>query len=291
MFPSSASDIAIAGLARGAASIAAGLCVCIAGYLVIAAWPALVELGPIRFFDDPSWHPSPGATGSFDLVPALVGTMLAAVIATLVVVPLGVGAALGAVFIARPWVGRSMNALVGVLAGVPSVVVGLWGLTTIVPCIATISAPGTSLLAAAMTLGVMIVPTVYVATHSALLAVPRSTLDAAEALGLSRWGAVRGAVIPALRPAIVLGTILALVRAVGETMAVVMVAGNVAAVPGSLLDPVRTLTGNIALELGYATGLHRAALFASGVLLLIFVWGMVVIAGRFGVVRVGVGRG
>jgi phosphate transport system permease protein len=273
-------DAVLAVVSRASAAIAGGLFVLIAGFLILRAQPAFAELGLVRFVADSSWHPTPGTEGEFSLVPAMVGSVITTALATLIAVPIGAGAALGAVYFVRPSIGRTLNVLVGVLAGLPSVVIGLWGLTTLVPWIARIRAPGTSVLAAALTLAAMIVPTVYVTASSALNAVPRSELDAAAAMGLSRWGTIRAVVVPMMRPAIVLAALLAIARALGETMAVVMVAGNVAAVPSSVLDPVRTLTANIALELAYATGLHRAALFASGAALLLLVWVLVVGAGR-----------
>lgn len=273
-------DATLAVVSRGLAAIVGGLFVLIAGFLILRAQPAFAELGLARFFVDRSWYPTSGAEGEFGLVAAMVGSVITTALATLIAVPIGAGAALGAVYLVHPSIGRALSVLVGVLAGLPSVVIGLWGLTTLVPWIARMRAPGTSVLAAALTLAAMIVPTVYVTTSSALNAVPRSALDAAAAMGLSRWGTIRAAVVPMMKPAIVLAALLAIARAIGETMAVVMVAGNVATVPSSVLDPVRTLTGNIALELAYATGLHRAALFASGVALLVLVWALVVGAGR-----------
>lgn len=280
MSQSESRDAVLAVVSRASAAIAGGLFVLIAGFLILRAQPAFAELGLVRFVADSSWHPTPGTEGEFRLVPAMVGSVITTALATLIAVPLGAGAALGAVYFVRPSIGRTLNVLVGVLAGLPSVVIGLWGLTTLVPWIARIRAPGTSVLAAALTLAAMIVPTVYVTASSALNAVPRSALDAAAAMGLSRWGTIRAVVVPMMKPAIVLAALLAIARALGETMAVVMVAGNVAAVPSSVLDPVRTLTANIALELAYATGLHRAALFASGAALLVLVWVLVVGAGR-----------
>lgn len=291
MSRSGSRDVALAAVTRASAACVGGLFVLIAGFLFWSARPAFAELGLARFATDASWHPTPGVEGEFDLVPAMVGSVLTTLLATSIAVPIGAGAALGAVYIARPWIGRVLNVLVGVLAGLPSVVIGLWGLTTLVPILAAWRAPGTSVLAAALTLAAMIVPTVYVTTSAALNAVPRAELDAAAAMGLTRWGTIRAAVTPYLKPAVVLATLLALARALGETMAVVLVAGNVAALPKSVLDPVRTLTGNIALELAYATGLHRAALFASGAVLLVLVWLLVLGAGRWSTEREGDRRG
>ncbi|MDZ4753223.1 MAG: ABC transporter permease subunit, partial [Phycisphaerae bacterium] len=142
---------------------------------------------------------------------------------------------------------------------------------------ARIRAPGASLLAAALVLAVMVVPTIYVASRGAFKSIPKTCLDGATALGMTRIGILRAAVLPTVKPALAVGAVLAITRALGETMAVVMVAGNVAAIPRSLFDPVRTLTANIALELPYATGLHRSALFAGGAGLMALTWSLVVL--------------
>ncbi len=270
----------MAATSRGAAAIVAGLVLLVGGFLVYHALPALREVGVARFLSDRSWNPTPGPEGQFNLLPAIVGSALATAIATMIAVPVGVGAALGATFLVRPWVGRTTDALVGVLAGLPSVVIGLWGLTALVPLIAALRSPGASLLAAALTLAVMIVPTVYVTSTAALKSVPQAMLDGATAMGMSRWGTIRATVIPIVMPALTVGAVLAVTRALGETMAVVMVAGNVASIPHSILDPVRTLTANIALELPYATGLHRSALFAGGAALMLLSWILVLVSRR-----------
>lgn len=264
-------DAVLAVWTRGAAVLLGSFVLFMAAFLVIGAWPALAEVGVARWVTDDAWRPSAKTSPSYCLLPAIVGSLATTLTATIVALPLGVGAALAAAFVVRPTLGRITNLLASVLAGLPSVVIGLWGLTCIVPVVAKIRLPGASLLAAALTLSVMIAPTIYVTTKAAIATVPRAQLDAALAMGLSRWGVLRAAVLPVVVPAVPLATLLAVVRALGETMAVVMVAGNVAAVPTSLFDPVRTLTANIALELPYATGLHRAALFASATLLLAIV--------------------
>lgn len=268
-------------LARLGAFFAGSLCLFIAGFLLIRSVPGVSQVGLSRLATDPSWHPTPDASGTFSLVSAAAGSVLVTIIATLLAVPIGVAAAAGSVYFVPPWLGRAMDNAMSVLAGLPSVVLGLWGLTTLVPIVARIRPPGTSALAASLTLAIMIVPTVFVASSSALIAVPRHMLDAARAMGLSRWGSLRAAVLPVARPALVVGAVLAMTRALGETMAVVMVAGNVASLPHSVLDPVRTLTANISLEMAYATGAHRSLLFASGTLLMALIALMVIASRRW----------
>jgi phosphate transport system permease protein len=160
--------------------------------------------------------------------------------------------------------GQIYRWIIVLLAGTPSVVLGLWGLTTIVPLILWLAPPGTSLITGSLILSLMIMPTVALTTEAALAALPQSHLAGAAALGLSREATILNVILPSARASIFAGSILALARALGETMVVLMVSGNVVQVPTSLFDPVRTLTANIALEMAYATGDHRSSLFVSG---------------------------
>jgi len=272
--------VALVVFGRASALLAGSVCVFIAGFLVLRAAPGLVDVGATRFISDGTWHPTPDASGTFSLLPAVVGSVLVTVLAALVALPLGVFAAVGSVFITPRGFARAMDMGMGVLAGIPSVVLGLWGLTALVPLVARLRPPGTSVLAASLTLSVMLVPTVYVTAASAFAAVPRGMLDAAAATGLSRWATLRSVALPVARSGLVVGAVLALTRAMGETMAVVMVAGNIAEVPRSILDPFRTLTANIALEMAYAEGNHRSILFASGALLMAVVTGLVLASRR-----------
>ena len=158
------------------------------------------------------------------------------------------------------------------LAGIPSVVYGFLGVIWLVPLIRNyLGGPGLSLLAAAVILGIMILPTVISISIDALTAVPDLYRDGSMALGATQWQTVRRVVLPAASSGIITAIILGMGRAMGETMAVIMVAGNALQIPTSILDPVRTLTSNIALELGYAAGRHREALFATGIVLFIII--------------------
>ena len=158
------------------------------------------------------------------------------------------------------------------LAGIPSVVYGFLGVIWLVPLIRNyLGGPGLSLLAASIILGIMILPTVISISIDALTAVPDLYRDGSLALGATRWQTVSRVVLPAASSGIITAIILGMGRAIGETMAVIMVAGNALQIPTSILDPVRTLTSNIALELGYAAGRHREALFATGIVLFIII--------------------
>ncbi|MEO8408530.1 MAG: phosphate ABC transporter permease subunit PstC [Oxalobacteraceae bacterium] len=250
------------------AAVAALILLLVLGFLVREAWPVLGGAGWLRFFVDQGWHP---LENRFGLAPMLWATLAAAFGAVLLAAPVGLAGAIFTRFFAPPPVAKLVRMMLALLAGIPSVVYGLWGLTVLVPLIARWQQPGASLLAAILILALMIVPTVALTSTSALNAVPRSLLHGAAALGLTRKGIVLGVALPAARSGIVGGVLLAGARALGETMAVLMVAGNVVQNPTGLFEPVRVLTANIALEMGYATGTHRAGLFASGLLLTLLV--------------------
>lgn len=264
----SARDARLIWLLSASAVIASGLLLLILLFLAKEAWPVLSHIGPAKFLLDDGWHPT---EGTFGLVPMLAASLAMSALAIVLAAPLGVASALFCRFYAPPLIGRIYRWAIILLAGIPSVVLGLWGLTVIVPLIIWLSPPGTSLLAGSLILTLMIVPTVALTTEAALAAVPQSYWSGAAALGLSREGTILGIALPATRASIFAGILLATARALGETMAVLMVSGNVVQVPKSLFDPVRTLTANIALEMAYATGDHRASLFVSGLVLTLLV--------------------
>jgi phosphate ABC transporter permease protein PstC len=181
----------------------------------------------------------------------------------------------GAVFLSEfspPWMLKVVKPAIELLSGIPSVVFGFIGVMVLAPFIRSVAGgPGLSVLAAALVLGVMILPTIMSISMDALGSVPQSYREGALALGATRWQAVRMVVIKAAGSGILAGTILGMGRAIGETMAVIMVAGNAVKMPDSALASARTLTANIALEMGYATGMHRQALFATGIVLFIVI--------------------
>lgn len=257
---------------RAAAALAGLVAIVITVFVVKEAAPALVSVGPPRFVLDDAWFPT---SGRFGMLPMLAGTILCAGLAMLIAVPAGVISALWLNFYAPKSIATWYRRLLELLAGIPSVVYGFWGLVALVPLIAKVEPPGASLLAGGLVLAIMVLPTVALISDSAILALPKEQMMAARALGTSTVGALLHVVLPAARPGIRTGIILALGRAVGETMAVLMVCGNVVQVPGSLFDPVRTLTANIALEMAYATEAHRSVLFVSGLFLVALVVGLV----------------
>lgn len=256
--------------------LAAAIVLLIAVFVLRESWPALRDIGPSRLLGDAGWHPTGGRDeGAFNLGPMLLGTLLSTLGAIALATPLGIASAVFSRFFAPPALARTQRRVIELLAGIPSVVYGFWGLAALVPWLLELAPPGQSLLAGILVLAMMILPTVALLADAAIAAVPAHVLQGAQALGLSRSTTVWRVVVPTARAGIGTGVLLATGRALGETMAVLMVCGNVVRVPSSFLDPVRTLTANIALEMSYAVGDHRAALFASGLLLLLLVAGLV----------------
>ena len=192
--------------------------------------------------------------------------------AILVGVPLGL---LTAIFLARfcpKRLYRFLKPAVDLLAGIPSIVYGFFGLMVVVPVMQTLcGGSGKSILTASVLLGLMILPTIIGVSETAIRAVPDSYYEGALALGASHERSVFFVTVPAAKSGILAGVVLGVGRAIGETMAVIMIAGNQPRIPSSILEGVRTLTGNIVMEMGYATGLHREALIATGVVLFVFI--------------------
>lgn len=232
-------------------------------FLTQASWPLLQD--PSNLFGAP-WQPSKGL---FGLQAMLGASLLSSLLAMLLAVPAGLLVSVWLIFYAPVSVARVYSVLLGLMANIPSVVYGLWGLVVLVPLLNAWVPPGASLLAAAIVLGLMILPLLMVQADVALRESARRHLPAALCLGVSRWAAIRRVLLPATWPRLWPSILLQLGRALGETMAVLMVAGNVVQWPGSIFAPVRTLTANIALEMSYATGPHLQALYLSGWVLMV----------------------
>lgn len=249
----------------------------IAAFVATEAFPAIKELGIVRFFMDEAWRPTSSDASGFLISPMLVGSLLVTAGAVLVAVPLGILSALFSQYYAPAWLAAAYRRIIELLGGIPSVVFGFWGLVVLVPVINWFEPPGQSLLAGILVLSLMVLPTVALTAESALRGIPRQYLDAAVATGLGRGARIVHVALPAARKGILAGVVLAASRAIGETMAVVMVCGNVVQIPDSLFTPVRTVTANIALEMGYAQATHRSALFVTGLALLILVAAMLLL--------------
>jgi phosphate ABC transporter permease protein PstC len=231
--------------------------------------PLILNTGLGNFIASSHWAPT---KGHFGILAMIISSILVTLGAMVLGVPLGLSCAIVlAEFSPRP-LKLVLKPTLELLAGIPSVVYGFLGVVWLVPLIRNhLGGPGLSLLAAAVILGIMILPTVISISIDALSAVPDLYRDGSIALGATQWQTVRRVVLPAASSGIITAVILGMGRAIGETMAVIMVAGNALQIPTSILEPVRTLTSNIALELGYASGRHREALFATGIVLFVII--------------------
>ena len=228
--------------------------------------PAIFTVGLFNFLFGMVWNPDNGIFGVF---PMIIGTLLTTFIALLLAVPLSLSCSIFLAEIAPPNMRKLLKPTIQGLAGIPSVVYGFFGLVIIVPFMRIhFGGSGFSVLSASLILTVMILPTIISISEDALRSIPYEYNEASLALGATQWQTIKNVIFPAALPGIITAIILGMGRAIGETMAVIMVAGNVVQIPGSIFEPVRTLTSNIALEMGYATGLHYSALFATGLVLL-----------------------
>lgn len=259
----------------GCALLSSGIVGAVVLVTALDALPLLAKIGPWRFLTDPSWHPT---AERFNLGPMLAGTLLVSLGGLALAGPLGVASAVFSTFYAPPWLATAYRHLLSTLAGIPSVVFGLWGLVVLVPLIGRVRAPGTSLLAGAIVLGLMVLPTVALVAGTALRQVPAAYLRGAAALGVPHHRVVWRVALPVARRGVLTALIVALGRAVGETMAVLMVTGNVVQLPHSVFDPLRTLAANIALEMAYAMADHRAALFVGSLALTLVIISMLLVA-------------
>ena len=253
----------------------ASACVCVAAVLLICVYlfmtgiPFFKEVNIVSFLSGTTWKP---LNNIFGILPMIVGSIYVTAGAILLGGPIGV---LGGVYMARFCGKRLMKLLqpmIALMAGIPSVVYGFFGIRTLVPFVRNLfGGTGFSILTASILLAMMILPTIIQLTYSSVRAVPESYFEGSLALGATEERSVFRAVIPAAKSGIMAALVLGIGRAIGETMAVVMVAGNQARMPAGLLKGVRTLTTNIVTEMGYAADLHREALIATGVVLFVFI--------------------
>ncbi|MCL1848137.1 MAG: phosphate ABC transporter permease subunit PstC [Clostridiales bacterium] len=238
-------------------------------FILIQGAPVITEIGLLNFVFGMTWAPSQGSYGIF---PMIIGSVSVTLGAALLGVPIGVCCSIFLAEFAPPKLRDLFRPAIQLLAGIPSVVYGFWGLVFVVPMIRDhLGGPGLSILAGSIILAIMILPTVISISEVSILALPREYKEGALALGLTHWQAIRSVLLPAAKSGVVAAVILGIGRAIGETMAVIMVLGNAVAIPSSILDPVRTLTTNIGIEMGYASGPHRQALFATGIVLFIII--------------------
>ncbi|MDQ2086733.1 phosphate ABC transporter permease subunit PstC [Herbivorax sp. ANBcel31] len=253
------------------------LCACISvisvGIIIIYIFskgsPAIFKIGFIDFLFGTKWAP---LQGEFGIFPMIIASLLGTFGAIIVGVTIGLFTAIFMAELAPPWMAKVFRPSVELLAGIPSVVYGFFGLLVIVPMIhKAFGGGGNSLLAVIVILSMMILPTLISISEVSLRSVPREYKEGSLALGASHIQTIFKVLIPASKSGIMAAIVLAIGRAIGETMAVILVAGNSPILPSSLTSPVRTLTANIAIEMGYASGLHEDALFATGVILFVFI--------------------
>jgi len=225
----------------------------------------ILKVGPKAFLLGEKWIPSKGLFGIF---PMIVSSFWVTFGALLLGIPLGLACTIFLSELTPPSVGTLFRPAVQLLAAIPSVIYGFWGLIVLVPLIRNhLGGPGLSILAGSLVLSFMILPTIITISEDALKALPPSYKAGALALGATHWQTIWRVLIPAARSGIVASVILGMGRAIGETMAMIMILGNSVKMPTSFLDSARTLTTNIGIEMGYASGDHRQALFATGIVL------------------------
>ncbi|SMC57173.1 phosphate ABC transporter permease subunit PstC [Papillibacter cinnamivorans] len=251
------------------ASILAVLLICF--FIFVNGLPAIAKIGVFNFLGGTKWAPL-NTVPSFGILPMIVGSLFVTAGAIVIGVPIGL---LTAIFMAQfcpKKMYHPLKTIIDLLAGIPSIVYGFFGIAVLVPFVRdTFGGNGNSILTASLLLGIMILPTIIGISEAALRAVPSSYYEGALALGATHERAVFFTVFPAAGSGVLASVVLGIGRAVGETMAVIMVAGNQARMPVGILKGVRTLTANIILEMGYAADLHREALIACGAVLFVFV--------------------
>ncbi|MFV0520396.1 MAG: phosphate ABC transporter permease subunit PstC [Lachnospirales bacterium] len=252
-------------------SILAILVICL--FLLKDGLPGILEIGPINFLFGSSWKPS-NIPAEFGILPMILGSIYVTLGALIIGVPIGI---LTAIFMAKfcpSKIKSQVKSIISILSGIPSVVYGFFGMVVIVPMIREyFPGNGNSMLTASILLGIMILPTIIELSTSAIDAVPTSYYEGALALGATHEESTFFVVVPAAYSGIMASIVLGMGRAIGETMAVVMVAGNqtILRAPWEIFKGTRTLTSNIIMEMGYASGLHSDALISTGLILFIFI--------------------
>jgi phosphate transport system permease protein len=251
-----------------AASVSFIILLAIAVFIIREGVPALSQIGVLNFLSGLDWSPS---RDSYGILPMIVGSLVVTLGTMVISIPLGLACAILFAEVAPKRVRDVLRPVVELLVGIPSVVYGLVGMILIVPLVRNLGGSGYSILAAIIVLTGMVLPTIISISEDSLRAVPRSYKEGSLALGATHWQTIWHVMIPAAGSGIWASVILGMGRAIGETMAMIMVIGNAPIIPTSLLDPARTLTGNIAVEIMYASGTQRSALFATGIVLLILI--------------------
>lgn len=253
--------------AAACVSIIAVFIICI--FMFANGLPAIMEIGPVDFLTGTEWRP---ANDVYGILPMIVGSVLTTIGALIIGAPIGILSAVFLAFYCPKKIYPVLKSGVQLLAGIPSVVYGFFGLMVLVPFVREVfGGRGLSVMTAAVLLGMMILPTIISVSESSIRAVNPSYYEGSVGLGATHERSIFRCVLPACKSGIMTGVVLGLGRAIGETMAVIMVAGNQAAIPKALTDGVRTMTTNIVMEMGYAVDLHRQALIGTAVVLFVFI--------------------
>lgn len=248
----------------------------IISFILFEGLPAFEKYGFFHFLFGMGWHPSDNEFGVFAMI---IGSIAVTLLSLIMAVPLSLMCAIFMAEIAPNNIRKLLKPVIETLSGIPSVVYGFFGLTVLVPLIRqNFGGTGFSMFTASLILTVMVLPTIITISQDSLRAVPQEYREASLGLGATNWQTIKHIIFPAALPGIITAIILGMGRAIGETLAVIMVAGNVVQIPGSIFDPIRTLTSNIAIEMGYATGLHYNALFATAIVLFLIIIILLLIA-------------
>lgn len=233
--------------------------------------PFIIEYGPLNFLFGTTWKPT-GNPASFGILPMIIGTLMVTLGAVLLGVPIGILTAAYLAKFSTPRLYKILKPLINLMAGIPSIIYGFFALQVIVPLMKNlVGGTGMNVITASILLGIMILPTIIGLSESSIRSVPDDYYEGSVALGATHERSVMTVVLPSAKSGILSSIILGIGRAIGETMAVMLIAGNQPRIPNSITEGVRTLTANIVLEMGYATGQHQAALIATAVVLFFFI--------------------
>ncbi|WP_407415071.1 phosphate ABC transporter permease subunit PstC [Methanobrevibacter sp.] len=245
-------------------------------FVVIEAIPAFDYYGVFNFIFNTNWAPD---NNQFGIFPMIVGSIVITAIALIIAVPLSLFCAIFLEEIASVRLKNYFMPIIQTLAGIPSVIYGFFGLTLIAPIIRNVfGGSGFSILTASIVLALMITPTIISLSQDAIKSVPNYYREASLGLGSTQWQCIKSIIFPVALPGIITAIILGIARAIGETLAILMLAGNVSSMPSSIISPIRTLTSNIALEMGYATEIHYNALFATAIILFIVIMCLMIVS-------------
>ncbi|MBR0472597.1 MAG: phosphate ABC transporter permease subunit PstC [Methanosphaera sp.] len=247
--------------------LSAIMMILIIGFIITESIPAIKEIGMINFILGSVWKPE---ANQYGILPMIISTIILVVTTLIIAIPLSLGCSIFITQYSNKYLNKIMIPALETLTGIPSVVYGFFGLIVISPIVRTyLGGEGFNFITASIILSIMIMPTIITLSCDSLNAIGQSYKESSLALGATKWQTIKNVLLPLASPGILTGIILAIGRIIGESIAVIMIAGNVAQIPDSLTSPFRSLTSNIALEMGYAIDLHYDALFLTGTVLLI----------------------